>query len=77
MIYMYESHLGGIYFSNMNYSYDELYCETCGDSDWNLGEVETWDDVLERVTDEDGFVMYYEDYLEEKKKEFEAYECRN
>lgn len=33
-MYLYESHLGGLYTMEDIRSYDELYCETCGDSDW-------------------------------------------
>lgn len=34
MIYIYESHLGGLYISDEELSLDETYCETCGDCDW-------------------------------------------
>lgn len=37
-MYIYESHMGGYYASDEEYGYDELYCETCGDSDHLLGE---------------------------------------
>lgn len=40
-IYIYESHLGGIYFSNCEYDYDELYCECCGDYDKFIGTANT------------------------------------
>lgn len=33
MIYIYESHLGGLYISDEELSLDETYCETCGDCD--------------------------------------------
>ena len=33
MIYIYESHLGGLYISDRELSLDEAYCETCGDYD--------------------------------------------
>lgn len=34
MIYIYESHLGGLYISDEELSLDEMYCETCGDYDY-------------------------------------------
>ena len=33
MVYIYESHMVGLYVSEDWYDYDRLYCETCGDSD--------------------------------------------
>ena len=72
-MYLYESHMGGLYLSEKVLSYDDLYCETCGDSDWLLGEVDTWQDVLDRITEEDGFIPYAADFLEEFKEEFDAY----
>lgn len=38
MIYIYESHLGGYYASNVQLDYDELYCEECGDVDTFVGK---------------------------------------
>lgn len=40
-MYLYESHLGGIYATDDEMDYDDLYCEECGDSDWPIGEAET------------------------------------
>lgn len=45
-IYIYESHMGGIYFSDCEYNYDKLYCEQCGDSDWLIGTANTIEEVL-------------------------------
>lgn len=39
-MYVYESHLSGVYLSDEIIPFDALYCETCGDSDRLLGEVE-------------------------------------
>lgn len=40
-MYYYENHLdGGFYTSEESLSYDELYCEECGDSDQPLGYYE-------------------------------------
>lgn len=35
--YVYESHLGGIYITDEKLDINKLYCEECGDSDWELG----------------------------------------
>lgn len=51
-MYLYESHLGGLYITEDIRSYDELYCETCGDSDWELGEFETLEEFWNLISDE-------------------------
>ena len=72
---VYESHLGGIYFSDEIYDFDFLYCDQCGDSDTHLGHADTWEEVLAMITDvyEDGeeWCPYDAEYLEELKAEFE------
>ena len=47
MIYVYESHMGGLYTTGYEQDWDELYCEQCGDSDFLLGSFE--DDDIEGV----------------------------
>lgn len=37
-MYLYESHLGGFYSTDESLSQEELYCETCGDWDWEIGK---------------------------------------
>lgn len=53
-MYLYESHLGGLYTTEDIQSPDELYCETCADSDQELGEFETihefWDLISDKVS---------------------------
>ena len=68
---VYESHLGGIYFCDVVRDIDDLYCEQCGDTDWHLGHADTWDEVMELITDEDGWCKYADDYLKRAKTEFE------
>lgn len=64
--YIYENHLGGgVWWSEHESSYDDLYCETCGDSDWPLGTFETAQDLKEIVID-----RYGEEYADEVVKEF-------
>ena len=42
MKHYYIDHLyGGLYSSNHKLTFDELYCEECGDSDFYLGSFET------------------------------------
>lgn len=45
-VYVYESHLGGLYTSDNSIPFDELYCEQCGDSDWEIGAFDTFEDFL-------------------------------
>lgn len=70
---VYKSHLGGIYFSNIELDYEYLYCAQCGDSDWYLGHANTWEDVVDMITDEDGWCCYDEDYLIALKEEFKQW----
>ena len=57
MIYLYESHIGGLYVTDEELTDDKLYCEQCGDSDMLLCTVEnTYDlcavsDILKEKTD--------------------------
>lgn len=63
-MYFYESHLGGIYTSNKKYSYDDLYCDECGDSDWYIGEYDSWEDYIKDI-DAENFI-YSLEYLSEE-----------
>lgn len=62
-MYVYESHLGGVYLSDEIIPFDALYCETCGDSDRLLGEVKDDDyNALRSLLEEHD---YSEEYLNE------------
>ena len=50
-VYVYESHLGGLYTSDDYIPYDELHCELCGDSDWCLGCYNTFRKFIESNAD--------------------------
>lgn len=66
MRYLYESHLGGIYTSDREYDYNDLYCETCGDSDRYLGEFETLQEFWDLIKDDcsiDGSGGYALEYI--------------
>lgn len=67
-MYIYESHMGGLYTSNDDLEYEDLYCETCGDSDNFIGFAETreeaWE-VLKDETDIDGSGGWNYEYVQE------------
>ncbi len=50
-MYLYANHMGGYYDSSHEMDYDDLYCETCGDSDTLIGEYET-EEERERLIEE-------------------------
>lgn len=50
-MYIYESHLGGIYCKGEEIPFDERYCEDCGDCDTYLGRADTMDEALEVLRD--------------------------
>lgn len=56
-MYVYESHMGGLFVSESELSFEECYCETCGDLDWLVGyaesRAEAWA-LLEDDTDING-----------------------
>lgn len=67
-MYIYESHLGGLYTSNEYLDYDDLYCEQCGDSDWLIGcattRAEAWE-LLKDDTDINGSGGWDYNYVQE------------
>ena len=52
MAFLYESHLGGYYLEEYERDWDDLYCETCGDSDWPVGEFYSAVDALIYLADD-------------------------
>ena len=52
MKYIYDSHTGGIFFSDTILDYEELYCETCNDCDHLIGSFETLQDLWELLEPE-------------------------
>ena len=73
MPYLYESHMGGLYLSEYQLDWDDLYCETCGDSDIELGYIENYDDVIALIQEDDGFIPYIKDVLENLRQELEGW----
>lgn len=50
-MYIYESHMGGLFVSDEVLSYEQTYCETYGDSDFLLGYAETREEAWELLKD--------------------------
>lgn len=52
-MYLYESHQGdGIFASDERLTWDDVYCEICGDIDWELGNFDNVEDALEYMSDQ-------------------------
>lgn len=50
-MYIYSSHIGGLYGSEVLLSHEDRCCETCGDCDEYLGWADTPEDVLVMLAD--------------------------
>ena len=44
-MYIYKNHMGGLYATDEVLSYEETYCETCGDSDTLIGSADSADEA--------------------------------
>lgn len=51
-MYIYESHMGGLFVSDDELDYEQTYCETCGDSDYLLGYAETREEAWNLLKDD-------------------------
>ena len=73
-MYIYQSHMGGLYTSDDELDYEYTYCETCGDSDWLIGYAETreeaWD-LLKDDTNIDGSGGWDYEYIQDFLKNWE------
>ena len=66
-MYLYESHMGGIYASNYEIDYEDLYCEQCGDSDNYIGYANTKEEAIKLLipmTDSD-YCSWSKEYVKE------------
>lgn len=67
-MYIYQSHMGGLYTSDDELDYEQTYRETCGDSDWLIGYAETreeaWD-LLKDDTNIDGSGGWDYEYIQD------------
>lgn len=73
-MYIYESHMGGLFVSDEILDYKQTYCETCGDSDYLLGYAETREEawnLLKDDTDIDGSGGWNYDYVQAFLKNWE------
>lgn len=64
-LYVYENHLGGVYFDK---DYNENWletCDQCGDSDRCFGEFKSATDFIEWIKDVDGYLPYDESTIME------------
>ena len=50
IMFIYESHMGGLFASETEYDEDSLYCDTCGDSDILIGEANNKEELLNLLT---------------------------
>lgn len=60
--YIYESHTGGLYAREEAMPWEDLYCEPCGDSDWELGYCVDRDDAENTIRLRD---LYTDEYIKE------------
>lgn len=51
-MYIYQSHMGGLFLSGDVLDYEQTYCETCGDSDYLLGYAETREEAWNLLRDD-------------------------
>ena len=51
-MYIYENHMGGLFTSERELSYEECYCENCGDSDCLIGEADTREEAWSLLKDD-------------------------
>ena len=67
-MYIYESHMGGLYTSDDILDYEDLYCEECGDSDGLIGYAETREEAWNLFKDDkdiDGSGSWDYNYVQE------------
>lgn len=73
-MYIYESHMGGLFVSYEILDYEQTYCKTCGDSDFLLGYAETREEawnLLKNDTDINGSGGWDYEYVKEFLKNWE------
>jgi len=68
-MYIYESHLGGFFKSDEIIDSKYLYCDSCGDVDFYLGEANTKEELRNLFTDmmEE---LYLSEYLDSVVEDF-------
>ena len=73
-MYIYQSHMGGLFVTDEELDFDQTYCEICGDSDFLIGYAETREEawnLLKDDTDIDGSGGWDYEYVQEFLKNWE------
>lgn len=60
-MHIYSSCIGSLFISENELSYEDTYCETCGDTDGWLGEIKTRKQLIKLLKQNN----YYEKYIDE------------
>lgn len=68
-MYLYESHLGGVYITEEPVDYFYLYCDSCGDSDQFIGFFENEEELKDLLK---GLGYYNKEYIEEIVEQWKA-----
>lgn len=63
-MHIYEEHMGGLFVSKEPLNYEALYCEICGDSDYELGTANTVRDALWLVVDSRYGIEYVKKFID-------------
>lgn len=66
-MYIYQSHMGGLFVSDEILDYEQTYCEECGDYDFLLGYAETREEAWNLLKDDtniNGFGGWDYDYVQ-------------
>ena len=74
IMYIYESHMGGLFLSYEILDYEQTYCEECGDSDFLFGYAETREEAWNLLKDDtniNGSGGWDYDYVQEFLKNWE------
>lgn len=72
-MWFYIGHLdGGIYATDEQQDFADLYCETCGDSDWEIGEFNSANEFIKFMAETDDVFLegYEKGYLDNIAKEY-------
>lgn len=63
-MWIYQSHMGGLYVEDEHLGFKDLYCEECGDSDWEIGFAESKEAAKKLLKDTDYYDLYGKEYCE-------------
>lgn len=63
-MFLYVSHMGGLYLTKEEQETNDLYCDTCGDMDRYLGQVDTPEDVHKAIANSQYKGFFDEHYVD-------------